>query len=129
MTVADFLVLTQTYTLPYLVLLKKKDIVQRIAYARGQGSTAWSTCMDSANISSILGLLLVQQSNDLEISTMSLLCEVSEEFRQVDLASLARIEPHLIAFELLKAAGDEEGKSARVWLIQSQVMPLADYSL
>ena len=115
MTVANLLVLTQSYTLPYLILLKKQDVILKIAQARGNDTTVWSMCMDSVNMASIIALLLVQPSTDVEATIMSLLCHASSKFKEVDLAELASSEPILIAVELLKAAGEEkESTKARV---------------
>ena len=113
--VADFLVLTQTYTLPYLVLSKKQDVLQRIAQARGNNSTVWSMCMDNENKAAILAHLLVQPSTDIESSTMSTLCQIAPQFKEIDLANLVKTEPIMIAFKLLNVAGDEnEATKAQV---------------
>ena len=117
MDIPEFLALTQTYTLPYLVVLKKPEIIRKIAQARGKESSVWSTLMANSNMASILALLLVQQSNDVEDTTMALLRHACEEFKNVDLADVARSEPINIAFELLQAAGEEDDRrKARVSL-------------
>lgn len=115
MSVAEFLVLTQSYTLPYLVLLQKKDLVQRIAQACGGDNTVASICTNEANLPSILTLLLVHHSSEVETATMTTLCSISERFRAYNLAALTNMQPIHTAYELLKAAGDEDdGKRARV---------------
>ncbi|KAI9844262.1 MAG: serine/threonine-protein kinase M1 [Sclerophora amabilis] len=106
--VSDLLVLTQSHTLPYLILSKKKEVIKRIAQARNDGSTIWSMCYEKANMAAILALLLVQQSTDVEKTTMALLCNASEEFKEFDLVELARSDPTRLACELLKAAGEED---------------------
>ena len=114
-TVPDFLKLTQSYTLPYLVLFRKAEVIDRIAQARGSDSTVRVTLMASANMSSILALLLTQQSVDIEATTMALLRHACPQFESVDVADLARSEPIATAFQLLQAAGEEDvGQMARV---------------
>ncbi|KAI9786756.1 MAG: serine/threonine-protein kinase M1 [Peltula sp. TS41687] len=118
MSVEEFLVQTQAYTLPYLVLLKKRDLVQRIAQACGGDNTAARICTESANLPSILALLLVHHSShhssEVETVIMATLCSISEQFRDYTLADLTFMQPMHTAYELLKVAGDEdEGKRAR----------------
>ncbi|KAI9757305.1 MAG: hypothetical protein M4579_003516 [Chaenotheca gracillima] len=107
-SISEFLVLTQKFTLPYLVLSKKKEVIQRIAQARNDGSTVGSMCYEKANMASILALLFVQESTDIESTVMSLLSEASEEFKSLDMIELARSDPILIACELLKVAGEQD---------------------
>ncbi|KAI9673387.1 MAG: serine/threonine-protein kinase M1 [Caeruleum heppii] len=114
-TVAGFLALTQSYTLPYLILYQKQSLILRILQARGDGSTVQSMCLENANLASTLALLLVQQSNDIETSTLTLLRHASAEFGGVDLADLVRSGPFYIAFELLLSAADEDaGARAKI---------------
>ncbi|KAI9820333.1 MAG: serine/threonine-protein kinase M1 [Pycnora praestabilis] len=113
-TVSELLVITQASTLPYLILLKKQDIIQRIAWACGKGTTILSMCFEKQNLAAILALLLVQQSTDVESITMALLCEASPDFKNYDLTDLIKTEPIVTVFELLKAAGsDDESKRPR----------------
>ncbi|KAI9826145.1 MAG: serine/threonine-protein kinase M1 [Thelocarpon impressellum] len=116
MSVPDFLVLTQTHTLPYLVMCKKQDVMSKIVQARGGTTTVGSICFETVNLASILALLLLQGWSDTEKAVMELLRHASADFGTVNLPDLVRIEPILIAFELLKAAGDEnDGKKAQVY--------------
>ncbi|KAI9851275.1 MAG: serine/threonine-protein kinase M1 [Thelocarpon superellum] len=108
-TVAQFLVLTQRDTLPYLVLTRKQDVIGKIAQARGRETTVWTMCVENENMAAILALLLVQPAADVEGMAMSLLGHASAKFHEVELVDLARSEPILIAVELLKAAGEEQG--------------------
>src|ERR1700712_5960825 len=59
MSVTEFLVLTQTYTLPWLVYGSKTDVIRRISEAR-KDSEEWIVCMTESNLIPILALLLVQ---------------------------------------------------------------------
>ncbi|KAK6580379.1 hypothetical protein PZA11_007401 [Diplocarpon coronariae] len=116
-SVAQFLVLTQSYTLPFLVLNGKVDVIKRISEARNDADN-FSVCMDPSNLPPILALLLVQNVPDLDSFVMGLLRRVSnEEFKDLDLGSMTRIEPMHQALYLLKAAGQaDESKKSRVAL-------------
>ena len=113
MTVVDFLRLTQYYTTPYLVLTKKRDILQRVAGACGRSIK--DHCMDHNNLAAILAYVLLQPSKNAEDMTMRLLRSASSEFDYVDCAELVKGEPMLTASELLKVAGeDDDLKRSRV---------------
>ena len=108
--VRAFLRLTQQFTVPYLVLTKRKEILQRIADARAPPyPSVASLCMDRGNMPNILAYLLLHTApNDWEITILSLLREVSPNFASVDLVEIVRIESLLTVIELLKAAGEAE---------------------
>lgn len=106
--VNEFLTLTQSYTLPYLVLYRKQDVIQRIAHARGPGTTAFSMLSEDINISSILALLLIQTTNDVEDTALALLQTAAPEFNEVNFTEVVRMEPILTAYELFKAVADGE---------------------
>jgi serine/threonine-protein kinase ATR len=113
-TVTEFLLLTQSYTLPWLVLTKKTDVIRKIAQAR-RDDDPWMTCLDTSNSVPILALLLVQNVPDTESYILSLLKCVSPRFKDLDFTHTLRAEPALIALELLKAAGEaDESKKSRV---------------
>jgi serine/threonine-protein kinase ATR len=97
----------QRYALPWLVLSKRKEVVQKIAEYRGE-KEAWRPCIDNANLSSILALLLMQDIpvSQIESFSMSLLRHVSPHFNSSSLADLLRAETVQVILELLKAAGD-----------------------
>jgi serine/threonine-protein kinase ATR len=112
--IGQFLVLTQVYTLPFLVLCKKQDIIQRISQAReatGTNGQISEMLREHQTMAAVLALLLVQKSTDVEASTMSYLRAASSDFKRVDLADLVLAEPVLIASELLKAAGDHQERT------------------
>ena len=114
-TVSEFLVWTQTNTLPYLILMRKHDVLRRIAQAHGNDASVWSICVEPVNMAAILAFLLVQPSIDPERTITTLLEEASADFKERDLADLVRMEPILTAFELLKAAGeDDEARRPKV---------------
>lgn len=106
--VNTFLVHTQRETLPALVLTKKKDIIQKIAGARSNGSTAKDVCMQPrSNLASILTLLLVQPWADPENSALACLAEIAPEFQNTDMTGLVKLDPVLVACEMLKYCGEE----------------------
>lgn len=113
-SVNQLLLLVQTHALPWLVLMRKKDVVQKIVEARGE-KDAISLLMDSENNGPIMALLLVQDPPDPEQFVISRLSEFSSDFQSLDLEGLMRPETVSIVLELLKAAGDaDEDKKPRV---------------
>jgi serine/threonine-protein kinase ATR len=117
MKVSDLLCLLQRYALPYLVLTKKKDVVQKIAEARGE-QDASSPIKDLANLPHILALLLTQETPDIENFTMTTLRQISTHFEHIEFLDLWRSEAgqwndaqFLTILELLKISA--EADSAR----------------
>ena len=113
MSVSDFLSMTQVHTVPYFVLTKRQDVLQRIADACGQSIMV--LCREHNNLAAILSSVLLQTSSDVESLVMALLNAVSPEFGNVDCADLLKSEPQSTASELLRAAGEEDAtKSQKV---------------
>lgn len=115
--VSDFLLLTQAYTLPWLVLWRDGKTIKRIAQARNEES--WRVCTDKTNIVHIMALLLVQDVRDIESHTMSVLKFVSSDFekRGLDFAFLLKMDPSSTFLHLLKVAGHaDHSKKSRVRL-------------
>lgn len=112
MSVSEFLCLTQVYTIPYLVLTKKRDALQKIADACGR--TVQSLCMNHSNMAAILACILLQTSNDVESVVMALLKAASPGFNEISCVELISAEPYLTASELLKAASDDNTRKAQV---------------
>lgn len=104
-SVNELLLLIQTHALPWLVLDKRKDVIQKIADARQEIET-WRPLMDSQNMAAILALLLIQPTDDIEAFVKSRLNDISPHFHDLSLSFLLQAEPVLIAMELLKAVGD-----------------------
>ncbi|TGO14465.1 hypothetical protein BTUL_0052g00020 [Botrytis tulipae] len=104
-TVSEFLILTQAYTLPWLVLWRDGKTIKKIASARNEES--WRVCTDTANIVHIMALLLVQDVQNIESHTMSVLKFVSSDFekRGLDFAFLLKMDPSSTFLHLLKVAG------------------------
>ncbi|KAG4270793.1 hypothetical protein FPRO04_02774 [Fusarium proliferatum] len=113
-SVNELLLLIQTHALPWLVLDKQKDVIQKIAEAR-QESEVWLPLIDPANLAATLALLLVQDTDDIASFAKSRLEELSTHFQSEPLVNLLQVEPVLTVIELLKAAGDaDETKKAPV---------------
>lgn len=116
LSVRDLLLMLQKHALPWLVLTKKREVIQKIAEARGEGEI-WQPCLDPANFPPILALLLVQEAPDIATNTMSLLGHVSTHMEGFELVDLLRADPLTISLELFKAGGEaSEMRRTRVRL-------------
>ncbi|CCJ28861.1 unnamed protein product [Pneumocystis jirovecii] len=100
---SDFLARTQSYTLPYLIISKRKDVIEQIAFSVQKDVS--KLCLD--NMPYILAVLLTQNVTCVESATMLLLSLASSDFKKVDLSSLVRSEPILIVVELLQMFSSE----------------------
>ena len=111
-SVSDLLLLIQTHALPWLVLDKQQDVIQKITEARKE-SDAFQTLMEGSNLASTVALLLTQDAYDVEKFAKSRLDSVSPKFQSMNLLQLFQSEPVLIALELLKASAnaDDGGKA------------------
>ena len=113
-SVLDFLVLTQSHTLPWLVLSQQAVVIQRIADARNASEPS-RMCLDPANWCPILALLLRQSVPDTEVYVLSTLKGAAAGFKGIEFSELIRIEAASTALCLLKAAADaDESKKSRV---------------
>ncbi|KAJ9198046.1 hypothetical protein DTO164E3_5302 [Paecilomyces variotii] len=106
MNVDDFLRLTEVHILPYLVLMRKRDIISRIGASYKKTKSPFELCSENNNLASILAFLLSQPSSDPEGMIISLFQDVDVQFKGCTLATFLRTEPILIACELLKSLGD-----------------------
>lgn len=116
-TVTEFLLLTQSFTIPWLVMGKKIDVIRRISEAR-KDSEIGLACAESSNLVPTLTLLMIQGMPDTENYIMSHLRYASPRFKDTDLDELMRVEPASQALYLLKAAGeahDEKKKKVFVF--------------
>ncbi|KAL8939500.1 MAG: hypothetical protein Q9216_003328 [Gyalolechia sp. 2 TL-2023] len=107
LSVSELLRLTQIYTLPYLVLTKQRDLLNRIADACNR--SIQEICMDPDNMSAILAYIMLQSSVGTEATIMTAFQVISSDFVNVNCSELVKAEPVLTASELLKAAGDFDG--------------------
>ena len=113
--VEDLLKTTQVYTVPYLILMKKRDVLQRIADACEAEKSIFKLCTEPANMAAIFAYLLRQASGDVEHTVLSLLQEASKQFRHHDFGEMLKSVPIPVAAELLKVLSQEDqGKNSRV---------------
>lgn len=113
MSVTEFLILTQSYTLPYLVMTKKIEVISRIAEASNKNN--FNLLMHKDNLVSVVALLLQQSVADMETYVLSLLRLADPEFKNYDLHTLLRIGASEKALLLLKAAAEaDDSKKSRV---------------
>lgn len=123
-SVMQLLERTQREVLPYLVLDKKRDVLKRIAVARG--TTVQDICLQpKENLTAILARLLMHPADDIETSATAILTDSVPEFAKEDLSSLVKTQPVLIACEILKAAASEESATKKqVCIIQPAYTPI-----
>lgn len=107
MSVTQLLLHIQEYALPYLVLNKKKGVIQMMATVRDE-IEPWQPCLDNTNLGRILALLLAQETADIQQYTMSLLRHISPHFDEFSLVDLLQIEPLTTTLHLLKASADAD---------------------
>ena len=113
MSVPGFLKHTQFYTIPYLIVTRSQDSLQRIAEANGPESTIAAICLEPSQLATTLAYIMVQPSLDQKSTILTLLSAASPDFARADISEFFRAEPLGIAFELLKIAGDHEDSSRR----------------
>jgi serine/threonine-protein kinase ATR len=109
----ELLLLVQSHALPWLVLHRRKDVIEKIAEAR-QDANIHSALVDPTNWSSIAALLLVQDVEDMEAFLRSLLSSLDSHFESMTLEEFFRSEMMAMIFELFKLAaeGDDSRKAA-----------------
>ena len=116
MKVTEFLLFTQSFTIPYLVLTKKRELLQRVADACNRSPK--TLCMDHNNLAAILACILLQDSDDMENLIMALFTVVSPEFKKISCTELLKAEQPLTAAELLKAAGEDNSPTREMVRLQ-----------
>ncbi|KAF2206005.1 hypothetical protein GQ43DRAFT_427658 [Delitschia confertaspora ATCC 74209] len=127
MSVNQMLLLTQTETLPLLVLTKRKEVLQRIATARG--TPIEILCMlPHKNLAGILALLLSQPVTNVKKAAADAINAVAPRLEELghDLPALVKMEPVLVACELLKMAAEDESKKAQAHRGFQALASLAD---
>ncbi|KAH0495668.1 hypothetical protein TgHK011_009203 [Trichoderma gracile] len=125
-SVNELLLLIQSHALPWLVLDKRKDAIQKIAEAR-QETEIWRPLMDSQNTASVLSLLMLQESDNIEDFVKASLDDISPHFHALSLADIVQSEPMLTTIELLKAAADADASRKRQ--VQKALTMMASMSL
>lgn len=107
MTIQELIIYIHSYAMPWLVLTKKRDVIQKIAEVRGE-EEPWQPCLDNVNLGPILALLLVQEVPDVQEFSMALFRQISSHFDALTFVELLQVEPLVTTLELLKAAGDAD---------------------
>ena len=108
LSINELLLLIQSHALPWLVLHKSNDVIQKIAEAR-QEKEIWRPLVDdSNNLATTLSLLLMQDQGFEGAFAKQRLDSVSRDFESSTIHSLLQKEPVLVSLELLKAAADQD---------------------
>lgn len=123
--ITELLLLIQSHALPWLVLHKKKDIIQKFLEARRETlppdqrgkEQIWTMLyMDDANLCTILSRLLVQDVPDIEAYVRSVLLDICPN-EAISLKELLSTNPVPTTMELLKMSGEgDESTKASVSL-------------
>ncbi|KAK1813304.1 serine/threonine-protein kinase M1 [Friedmanniomyces endolithicus] len=108
--VNNFLLTTQRHTVPMLVLTKRKDVLQRIAAARGTANISDLVLQPKTNLAATMAVLLTQPANDVDEAALECLEGVAANFRGTDLKNLVKIDAPMVACEMLKRTGDTPDK-------------------
>jgi serine/threonine-protein kinase ATR len=109
-SVRQLLVLTQAYTLPHLVLTKRRDIIEKIAQARKVSVTEVLT-QPRNNLAKILALLLSQPVPDAEYHAMETLAAIEPAMREGSnnkLEALVALDITGIAIEILMLSAEQD---------------------
>ncbi|KAH8711053.1 Protein kinase rad3 [Beauveria bassiana] len=113
LSINELLLLIQTHALPWLVLDKRTEVIQKFAEAR-QENMGWQPLMDNSNLAAILSLLMIQETDDIESFVRTRLNDVGLHLHDRPIVELLQIEPVMIAIELLKAAGQADGARKQI---------------
>lgn len=107
----DFFSQTHRYTVPFMVLTRRKVVLEKIAMALG-----WQIeKLLIHDISKIVAVLLVHESSDIGAFVMQSLIEVHQPFKNVNLQQIINTNRLDIAFEVLKLHDpDDREKSRRI---------------
>ena len=104
---ASFLVMTEKFTIPYLILIKKRNILEQIVNAHGPGGTMMSLFVETANLTATLAYLLLQSSPNVEGMTIALLQEAMQP-EEIDYLGMLNCAHVPLTVELLKIAGERD---------------------
>lgn len=117
--VTELLLLIQSHALPWLVLHRKKDIIQKFLEARREALPPGARekeglgpmlFLDDANLCTILSRLLVQDVPDIQAYARSVLIDVSED-DTVNLKELLSSSAVPTTMELLKMSGEGDAST------------------
>ena len=112
MDIDGFLRATIPFTLPYMILSKRHDVIERLRIAADpdQKDNVTVSSLIADHCAAILGVILIQDMADLEAETLQLLREVCENLSAITLEELVRSEPIPLASEILKSCGGDDLK-------------------
>ncbi|KAJ0123315.1 protein kinase rad3 [Diaporthe amygdali] len=112
-SVTELLLLIQSHALPWLVLHRKRDIIQKFSEAR-RDEHLQDMFLDETNLSAILARLFVQDDANIEHLSMSALTDVCPTFRGTALTEVLKTSPVLTILELLRMSveGNESTKAS-----------------
>jgi len=106
-SVNEFLLLTEADTVPFLTLTKKKDILERIAKARGSKTTIRDLWLHpSPTLAAVTSSLLLQYHSETESTISKFLQGLDPDFSESDFQKMISTNSVLTACEILKASGD-----------------------
>jgi len=112
-SVDELLLETQDETLPYLVLCRQTELLQRIANARSNEKSIVHMCMQPQNLTKILATLLVQNPSRPEATVSDFLTQASQEFGRVSISTFLGADVVAVACELLRMASDTDGAAQK----------------
>lgn len=112
-SVTELLLLIQSQALPWLVLHRKQQIIQKISEARGDAELE-HMFLDDTNLSTILARLLVQDTPDAEEFAMSALRDACPKFSTTTLKELLQTTAVPTTLELFRMSveGDDQMKTS-----------------
>ncbi|KAI3397802.1 hypothetical protein diail_10335 [Diaporthe ilicicola] len=112
-SVTELLLLIQSHALPWLVLHRKRNIIQKFSEAR-RDEHLQDMFLDETNLSAILARLFVQDEANIEQYSMSMLIDVCPTFSGTTLKEVLKTSPVLTILELLKMSveGDNSTKDS-----------------
>ena len=107
-SVNELLLLTEVNTVPYLTLTKKRDILERIAKARGSKTAIRDLWLHpSANLAAVTSSLLLQYHSETGDTITGFLQGLDPDFSESDFQRMITTDSVLTACEILKASGDD----------------------
>lgn len=110
----DFLLTTQKFSLPWLFLSKRADVLSRITAARKETDAA-AVFLAVENLSPILARLLVQEVPDKGTFVLEIIRSLSPHFesecKDVTIGDLMKMDSIRLCLELLLIAADGDNKT------------------
>ena len=118
--VETFLAQTNLETVPWLALTRRREVLRRIAIARGHDKGIQDVLTQPPiNFAATLSIFLLQDgtAEEIERNTVSALCDLCAHFRGVTISGLLKGHELFTSCEMLKEAGDQPlGRKSHVSL-------------